>query len=265
MYGADWAAAGYVAAHQAPGPIGHFFRGRVALVAEILAGHPGGALLDAGCGPGIMVRHLADRRPGEFAITGLDRSGAMIAEARRILGDAPGVELRVGRIEAMPSHDARYDAVVVMGVLEYVEVVAALREVARVTRPDGVVTVTMLNPWSPYRTWERAVYLPVRRMRSIAEKLLGVPPERRRGEWRNCVRLLGERDLTRLMRAVGLSPQRTVYFDMNLLVPPIDRMVPGLAVTLERLLAPLTRTRLRRLATSYAVVARRDGAPAGRG
>ncbi|MEW6581979.1 MAG: class I SAM-dependent methyltransferase [Actinomycetota bacterium] len=262
MYTAAWAASGYAAAHSRPGPIAHFFERRIETVAQLLRDVPGGPLLDAGSGPGMMVRHLVDRRPGDFEITALDRSEAMIDEARTVLGDdMDGVKLCVGNIERMPFPAATFDAVLAMGVLEYVDVVAALREVARVTRPGGVAVVTMLNPRSPYRIWERFVHHPVCRARAIGERLLGVPRERRRGAARNCAEVLGEEHLARLVRAVGLHPVSTVYFDFNPLPPPIDHLVADIAVAAERRLARLAGTPVRRLGSSFALGCRREGPP----
>src|SRR5690606_14251013 len=67
--------------------------------------------------------------------TGLDRNEGMLAVARR---EAPGIEWRAGRAEALPFLDGAFDAVVSQfGLMFFEDRVAALREIWRVLRPGG--------------------------------------------------------------------------------------------------------------------------------
>ncbi|WIV58830.1 class I SAM-dependent methyltransferase [Amycolatopsis nalaikhensis] len=129
-------------------PLARHQRSRVDAVGQVLRDCPGGALLDVGCGPGTMVRHLLEHRPGDFALTGCDRSAAMVDAARLRAGDA---SFFVGDIEELPFADATFDVALAMGVLDHVDVVPALREIVRVVRPGGRTVVTMRNPRWPAR------------------------------------------------------------------------------------------------------------------
>jgi SAM-dependent methyltransferase len=112
-----------------------------------------------------------------------------------------------------------------MGVLEYTELGTALGEIARVVRPDGLVLVTMLNPVSPYRFVEWYVYWPLLRALGAVEALLNVPPDRRHSPGSPALQVYRACTLRKKMISAGLRPVETVYFDVNFLVPPMDRFV----------------------------------------
>ncbi len=99
-------------------------------------------VLDVGCGPGTITVDLAERvAPGR--VVGLDAVAAPLAEAA---GHAErrgaAVEWLVGDVAALPFDDASFDVVHAHQVLQHLShPVAALREMARVTRPGGLVAV----------------------------------------------------------------------------------------------------------------------------
>ena len=210
----------YAEAYRGWGPTARYHHSRFHAVDEVLENCPGGALLDVGCGPGMMARHLLDERPGDFAVTGCDRSAAMIDAARRRAGEAT---FSVGDIEELPFADGTFDVALAMGVLEYVDVVPALREIARVVRPGGLVIATMLNPRSPYRLVEWGLYWPARRVLGGLEEALRVP--RRHGARRTGIVALSPRCLRHELWRAGLQPEDTLFYDVTALVPPLDRLV----------------------------------------
>jgi ubiquinone/menaquinone biosynthesis C-methylase UbiE len=217
-------AAAYAALYEGWGPSARYFHSRLYAVEESLRGCPGGELLDAGCGPGMMVRRLLDRRPGDFRITASDRSKTMIDEVAACTSDAEQVELAVANVEDMPFDDKRFDLVLAMGVLEYSDTPRALREIARVTRPGGLVVVTMLNPLSPYRLFEWGVFWPALRLLGRLERLARIPAQRRHGAKASGIRALRPARLRTRMREVGLWPGAPLYYDLSPLVPPLDRV-----------------------------------------
>ncbi|MEU3550895.1 class I SAM-dependent methyltransferase [Streptomyces longwoodensis] len=216
---------GYAAAHEGRDPSTRYFLSRLHVVDDLLRHVGGGNLLDVGCGPGMLVRHLLDTRAGEFHITACDRSAEMIEVAARRVADADGVELSVARIERMPFEDRSFDVVLAMGVLEYVDTRRALSEIARVIRPGGLVIVTMLNPRSPYRLFEWCVYWPALRALGWTERLLGVPSDRCHHVPESGIRAVSARRLRRLMRDAGLRPEDTVFYDLTAWLPPVDKFV----------------------------------------
>jgi ubiquinone/menaquinone biosynthesis C-methylase UbiE len=233
--------------YEAPTALGEFYRDRMTRIGALLD-ESEGDLLDVGCGTGQMLRFLRDTRPERFTLTGLDRSASMIAEASRVLDDEAGVRLVTGRIEEMPFTDSSFDTVLAMGVLEYVvSVRQAIAEIARVTRPGGRAIVTMQHPRSPYRLWEAAVWSRVRRSRGEIESPV--------------VHRVGERQLHTLLKPAGLAPVFVVYYNFNLLLPPLDAHLPRLTVGLQRRLQNFGRGPLRGLGSDYILVARRAAAP----
>jgi SAM-dependent methyltransferase len=102
---------------------------------------PGATVLDVGCGPGTITLDVA-RRVAPAAVLGIDMSAEVIASAA---ADAErsavrNVDFAVGDIYALEHADASFDVVHAHQVLQHVaDPVAALREMRRVCKPDGVV------------------------------------------------------------------------------------------------------------------------------
>jgi ubiquinone/menaquinone biosynthesis C-methylase UbiE len=103
---------------------------------------PGLDLLDVGCGPGTITVDLA-ARVGPGRVLGIDVSADPLAEAREAAARA-GVEasFEVGDVYALAAADDSFDVVHAHQVLQHLtDPVAALREMARVCRPGGVIAV----------------------------------------------------------------------------------------------------------------------------
>ena len=97
---------------------------------------------DLGCGTGQLAETVA---PYVRRVVAVDESPDMLAAARRRLEEpmeAGAVELREGRLEALPVEDGELDAAVLSLVLHYVASPGeALEEAARTLRPGGRVLV----------------------------------------------------------------------------------------------------------------------------
>jgi len=104
---------------------------------------PGLDLLDVGCGPGTITADLA-RRVGPGRVVGLDRAEAPLVAARAEAA-AQGLEhltYVVGDVYRLDFPDDSFDVVHAHQVLQHLtDPVAALREMARVARPGGLVAV----------------------------------------------------------------------------------------------------------------------------
>ncbi|HVW42645.1 MAG TPA: class I SAM-dependent methyltransferase [Amycolatopsis sp.] len=250
------AAASYAASHDGDGASARFFRTRIALVERALRAAPGGSLLDVGCGPGMMVRAVLTARPGDFTVSALDRSQSMVEACIRNTDKAGLVRAAVGRVEQMPFDDAEFDVVIGMGVLEYTAARTALAEIARVTRPGGLVLLTMLNSASPYRFVQFRVFWPMLRTLRRVETLIGVPPEKRHAAIEPGIDLHSERELRGMLTEAGLRVHDTAYFDATLLVPPLDRVLPRVSTEWKRT-TPNHGWR-KRVSTAFLLTARKD-------
>ena len=102
---------------------------------------PGMSLLDVGCGPGTISIDFADRlAPGE--VVGVDSSADVVAQASATAttDGAANVRFAVGDAYALDFADDTFDVVHAHQTLQHVhDPVAVLREMARVTKPGGVV------------------------------------------------------------------------------------------------------------------------------
>jgi 2-polyprenyl-3-methyl-5-hydroxy-6-metoxy-1,4-benzoquinol methylase len=125
----------------------HRLRQRAA--AAVLRPLPSTALLDAGCGSGILLRYLA--RPG-VRVTGIDISPAAAAFAREHLRDlAP--EIIVSEVPRAPVAPATHDLALCCEVLEHLTPAAAdalLAALFGMLRPGGYLYLTVPNTRSPW-------------------------------------------------------------------------------------------------------------------
>jgi ArsR family transcriptional regulator len=105
---------------------------------------PTWTVADLGCGTGHTAAALA---PFVDHIVAVDESSAMLTAARRRVGTHENVELRVGRLEALPIDDAAVDAAVLSLVLHFVvDPAAVIAEAARVLRPGAPLLVVDMLP-----------------------------------------------------------------------------------------------------------------------
>jgi ubiquinone/menaquinone biosynthesis C-methylase UbiE len=136
---------------------GRLLRERLQVALELL-GDVGGDVLDVGMGTGRLCEEL-DRRG--WRVTGVDLSPAMVAAARRRL---PHLAERLveGPIERLPFDDGSFDAVTATGVLEYVthDLGAAVAELARVLRLQGVAVLSFPRQQSPALLWRSKLLYP---------------------------------------------------------------------------------------------------------
>lgn len=99
-------------------------------------------ILDVGCGIGAFEKHLS-----HLNITGLDISEDMLHEARA-RSEKHFVQ---GNAEQLRFDNATFDAVFTVATLEFLnDPRAAIREIARVTQPQGKLIAMILNPQSKY-------------------------------------------------------------------------------------------------------------------
>jgi ubiquinone/menaquinone biosynthesis C-methylase UbiE len=115
--------------------MGRYSRPLAPAFADFAGVGTGQRVLDVGCGSGVLTEELA-RRVGADHVSGVDPSPLLEACAERV----PGAELERGAAETLPWPDDSFDAAVAQLVIHFVDDPAAgVAEMARVTRPGGVV------------------------------------------------------------------------------------------------------------------------------
>ena len=105
---------------------------------------PGNAILEVGCGSGVLVRWLARQTAGNNPITGVDVNRYLLNEAEVLaLKDGVGgaIDFREGDAEALPFRDESFEVVLSVTVIEELDADRLIAEMIRVTRPGGRVGV----------------------------------------------------------------------------------------------------------------------------
>ena len=116
--------------------MGRFSEPLAAEFAQAARVEPGQRALDVGCGPGALTAQLVDRL-GAGAVSAVDPSAPFVAAVRTRL---PGVDVRCAAAERLPFPDSSFDLAVAQLVVHFMaDPVAGLSEMARVTRPGGLV------------------------------------------------------------------------------------------------------------------------------
>ena len=106
--------------------------------------HPGEAVLEVGCGTGVLDRWLARGTAGAHRITGVDINPYLLQEARALArqeGPEGAIEFRDGNAESLPFSDNSFEVTMSVTVIEEVNADRMLAEMVRVTKPGGRVAV----------------------------------------------------------------------------------------------------------------------------
>ncbi len=225
----------------------YLFQERIRLVLGLIGEREGGKVLDVGCGPGMMARRLVE---GKWNVFGLDMSPEMVRECRDDIGRSDRSAFLSGRLESLPFKEGAFDAVLGMGVLEYVaDTQGALAELARVTKPGGLLVVTMLNRVSPWAVCHRLNNW----IRFFRRRLTGQPATRPPR-----LKLLSEAGLRRPMESVGLSPLDVVFYGFHLFPSPLAVRMPRRAIGISSGLDALLGNHLTCLRGAFIVRARKQ-------
>ena len=103
---------------------------------ELAGVQPGQDALDVGCGTGALTRLLVERL-GSAHVSGIDPSQAFVDAARERF---PDIRIEHGSAESLPFADDAFDVAVAQLVVHFMtDPIGGVREMARVTRPGGVV------------------------------------------------------------------------------------------------------------------------------
>jgi ubiquinone/menaquinone biosynthesis C-methylase UbiE len=141
------------------------------LLADTAGIRPGQEVLDVACGTGIVARTVADRLAGTGRVVGVDLNDGMLDVARRL---RPDLEWRHGDVTDLPFPDRSFDAALCqMALMFFPDRVRALQEMARVTRPGGVVALAVPASLDAQPAYGPFVDLAAREAGPEATSLLG--------------------------------------------------------------------------------------------
>jgi ubiquinone/menaquinone biosynthesis C-methylase UbiE len=106
------------------------------------------AVLEIGCGPGVMTTAMARKGLTVCAIDSLEEMVERTQTVAHLAGVTSRVIAQVGRVDQVPFADARFDLVVLIGVSEWLEsLTRPLREIFRVLKPGGHLIISADNNW----------------------------------------------------------------------------------------------------------------------
>ena len=173
---------------------------------------PGQAVLDVGCGTGIVARTAADLVGPEGAVTGVDLNEAMLTVARRV---RPAINWRQADVAALPFPDASFDVVLSqMAMMFFADRQAALAELRRVVRPGGAVAICV-----PGALDHQPAFAP---FVATASQLLGQEAAALLTSYFTC----GDRDeLTDAMTRAGLTVTVSEALEGRYRAPSVDAAV----------------------------------------
>jgi len=140
--------------------VGRYLPELAAAFADAAGIRAGMRVLDVGCGPGGLTRELV-QRVGADAVAAVDPSRPFVVACRE---RNPGVDVREAAAEELPFEDGAFDAALASLVVHFMrDAEAGVREMARVTRPGGVVAACvwdMAGGMTTLRTfWDAATTL----------------------------------------------------------------------------------------------------------
>lgn len=115
--------------------LGDFELGPAIMGSLAASGAQVGTVVDLGCGPGLLMGHLAG---AASQVIGVDNSPRMLEAAAKLLPDGPEISLRIGDLEHLPLRDGEADAAVMSLVLHHLPAPQqGIAEMGRVVRPGG--------------------------------------------------------------------------------------------------------------------------------
>jgi SAM-dependent methyltransferase len=106
----------------------------------LLGLQPGDRVLDVGCGPGALTSRLVDLQ-GLAQVSAVDPAAPFVEAVRARL---PGIDARRAVAETLPYDADEFDCAVAQLVVHFMkDPIAGLSEMARVTKPGGLVGATV--------------------------------------------------------------------------------------------------------------------------
>ena len=180
-------------------------------VVEVGSDGDAGSACDVGCGPGALTAELA-RRLGPERVAACDPSEPFVADCAARL---PGVDVRLGRAEAIPFEDSRFDRALAQLVLHFVsDPTQAAAEMRRIVRPNGIVAACV---------WD--VDAGMQMLRAFWDAAVAVVPDA--PDEARTLRFGREREIADLFAAAGLVDVRESTLTVSSEYADLDELWGG--------------------------------------
>jgi ubiquinone/menaquinone biosynthesis C-methylase UbiE len=169
--------------------MGRYSRPLAIVFADAVGVTAGQSALDVGCGPGALTAVLVERL-GVDAVSAFDPSAPFVAECA---ARHQGVDVRLGRAEAIPFDDDRFDCAMAQLVLHFVsDPFVAAAELKRVLHPGGIVAACV---------WDFASGMEM--LRRFWDAALAVDPDA--PDEARTMRFGGQGEITELLVSAGFG------------------------------------------------------------
>lgn len=113
---------------------------------------PGDRVLDVACGTGVVAREALRQLGAGATVAGVDADPGMLDVARRL---EPTIDWQQAPAEKLPFADASFDVVTCQfGLMFFADQVGALREMWRVLKPGGYLSLTVWDAVEPSPGYE---------------------------------------------------------------------------------------------------------------
>lgn len=185
-------------------------------------------ILDAGAGTGDMAAQLMECG---HEVWGLDIAEPMIRHARTRTGSD---RFWVGDLEQIPFRDNMFDAVVCLGVIEYLDSdQQALREMWRVLKPGGTAVIATPSATCPLQVIDRALLGLMAAARPayhfMKYRLRGKPAPFRQPPTVVANRKYHRGKWLRLLRSLGLQPEEWICHGWGWYMSPLGFLAQSLS------------------------------------
>jgi len=246
----DWTAAPYGSQYHADTQGGHALRARMDRVLELFD-QPGGIVLDLGCGPGETLRVLDKLGCKAY---GVDLSSAMLMSARRVSASS---RLAISNAQILPFRSGCFDAVVAMGVIEFLpDMQQGFSEMIRVLRPGGTLIASFPNKYSPYAWWRTYVFYRTVAFLRPAYYWLRARKPLPYLAWSNH-RLFSERSACELFTMAGCEVEAVAGYNFQMFLSPFEDLFARVSLPLARRFETLCYGRFRWLGSGMVIKARK--------
>lgn len=146
---------------------------RKELFLNLLGVKEGMAVVDVGCGPGVITRKLSKRLGENSKIIGIDRDSNFIEHAKKVAEEIGlnNVSYYEGDALSLPIEDDSVDACISYTVIEHVSNREFLLEQKRITKPGGRISVMYARPDKYIKTEPNELPKQSERERKLLDKL----------------------------------------------------------------------------------------------
>lgn len=126
------------------------FRRRVVEIINELDIKDGDKILDCGCGEGFYAMVISQLFP-KAKVIGLDHDASLLKKAQKWVGKNKNITWVVADVNKIPFRTGYFDKIIISEILEHIpDDFRALKEVRRVLKTGGILTVTVPNHNYPF-------------------------------------------------------------------------------------------------------------------